>query len=376
MAGYFVDAHSHIWTTDTERYPWAAGVTAEDGSFTTPSWTAEELLTAGAEVGVRRAVLISHGGIYSFDNSYMCAALPPPCLPHTLMRVPAGRLDAAAAHPEQLRVVGAIDVEHLPPTEVAAQMRELLPRRVTGFRLERLGDKGDPSWLQSEGAVEMWRTAAETKQAVCLMMHPPDLPHVSDMCERFPDTVVVIDHMSSIGENKRFGGTGIIEPEDTAALVALARHPNVYVKVSAFYALGTGEAPYLELLPLIRALIAAFGCERLMWATDSPYQSFPPGIREGEVGPGSYAASLALVKDALDGLSERERDWLLRRTAEKVYFGDDGGERGKSSVAAVGAAATTAEAPGDERFDLTEQQLQMMATFGFLHLPVSRPDCC
>ena len=36
---------------------------------------------------------------------------------------------------------------------------------------------------------------------------------------------------------------------------------------------GTGEAPYLELLPLIRALIAAFGCERLMWATDSPYQS-------------------------------------------------------------------------------------------------------
>ena len=54
--------------------------TAEDGSFTTPSWTAEELLAAGAEVGVRRAVLISHGGIYGFDNSYMCAPPPPPCL--------------------------------------------------------------------------------------------------------------------------------------------------------------------------------------------------------------------------------------------------------------------------------------------------------
>ena len=80
MAGYFIDAHSHIWTTDIERYPWAAGVTAEDGSFTTPSWTAEQLLDAGAEVGVRRAVLISHGGIYSFDNSYMCAPPPSPCL--------------------------------------------------------------------------------------------------------------------------------------------------------------------------------------------------------------------------------------------------------------------------------------------------------
>jgi hypothetical protein len=53
----------------------------------------------------------------------------------------------------------------------------------------------------------------------------------------------------------------------------------------------------------------------------------------------------------------------------------DGGEQGKSSVAAdgtAGRAGSTTEigvGGGERQFELTEQQLQMMATFGFLHLP-------
>ena len=44
------------------------------------------------------------------------------------------RVGVTGAHPEQLRVVGAIDVETLSPAEVEAAMWELLPQRVTGFR--------------------------------------------------------------------------------------------------------------------------------------------------------------------------------------------------------------------------------------------------
>ena len=36
-----VDAHAHIWTPDTERYPLAPGFTARD--MWTPSFTAEEI---------------------------------------------------------------------------------------------------------------------------------------------------------------------------------------------------------------------------------------------------------------------------------------------------------------------------------------------
>ena len=65
MVGW-VDAHSHIWTRDVERYPLREGVELDDpaAGFTVGSWTAEELLEGGAECGVAKAVLISHGSIY------------------------------------------------------------------------------------------------------------------------------------------------------------------------------------------------------------------------------------------------------------------------------------------------------------------------
>ena len=75
--------------------------------------------------------------------------------------------------------------------------------------------------------------------------------------------------------------------EDLAALCRLARHRNTFVKVSAFYALGQKKPPYTDLGPLIRRLLDAFGRERLMWATDCPYQV------QGEH---TYSDSIELVR--------------------------------------------------------------------------------
>src|SRR5438067_1728038 len=80
-----------------------------------------------------------------------------------------------------------------------------------------------------------------------------DLHAVSAMCRRHPDTPVVIDHFA------RVGVTGKIEPADVAALCGLARHKRVRVKVSAFYALGKKKPPYVDLKPMIRQVVEAFG---------------------------------------------------------------------------------------------------------------------
>jgi predicted TIM-barrel fold metal-dependent hydrolase len=62
---------------------------------------------------------------------------------------------------------------------------------------------------------------------------------------------------------------------------------------------------------MIRTCRDHFGAERLMWASDCPFQ----------VGPGhSYRDSIALVRDRLDFLTADDRDWMLRKTAEKVFF--------------------------------------------------------
>jgi predicted TIM-barrel fold metal-dependent hydrolase len=116
---------------------------------------------------------------------------------------------------------------------------------------------------------------------------------------------VVIDHFARIGED------GQVRDADVQQLCDLARNKHAYVKVSAFYALGEKKAPYTDLVPMIRRLLDAYGPERLMWATDCPYQ-----VQEGH----TYEDSIALIRDRLDFLSAGDREWLLRKTAERVFF--------------------------------------------------------
>ena len=68
--------------------------------------------------------------------------------------------------------------------------------------------------------------------AMCHLVNPEALAAIDRMCERFPDTPVVIDHFARIGVD------GTIRARDVDALCRLARHGKTYVKLSAFYALG------------------------------------------------------------------------------------------------------------------------------------------
>jgi predicted TIM-barrel fold metal-dependent hydrolase len=83
------------------------------------------------------------------------------------------------------------------------------------------------------------------------------------------------------------------------------------VKVGAFYALGKKKAPYTDLAPLIEKVVSAFGVERCMWESDCPFQV---------VGGHTYKDSIDLVKSRLTFLSDGDREWLLRKTAERVFF--------------------------------------------------------
>jgi predicted TIM-barrel fold metal-dependent hydrolase len=274
----WIDAHSHIWTPDVERYPLAPGRTRAD--LDPPSFTTQELLRTIAPHGVTRVVLIGHSQFYLWDNTYM--------------------LDAAKAHPETFRIVGMVDDRGDDP---AARMRELAKRRVTGFRITP-GIHGRDKWLASDGMAAMWSTAVDTRQAMCCLINPEDIPDVSAMCRRFPETPVVVDHFARVGID------GEIRDRDVKALCGLAKHEQVCLKVSAFYALGNKRPPHDELGPMIRRVHEAFGPERLMWASDAPYQL---------VGENTYAASIALVRDRLDFLTDADREHLLRRTAERVF---------------------------------------------------------
>ena len=139
---------------------------------------------------------------------------------------------------------------------------------------------------------------------MCLLVNPNDLPVVDRKCEEFPDTPVVIDHMARIGKD------GPILEADIQKLCALARHKQVKVKISAFYALGKKKPPHSDLVPLVQRLYEEFGPQRLMWASDCPFQ----------IADETYEDSISFVRDRLSFLSSDDKAWVLRRTAEESFF--------------------------------------------------------
>ena len=273
----YIDAHSHIWTPDTGHYPLAAGF--RRANMDPHSFTVQELLERAQPAGVSRVVLIQMS-FYGYDNRYM--------------------VDAIKMYPGKFSGVAVIDQNAIRPE---AEMKSLKSQGVRGFRIYPK-DMPVERWLDGEGLQAMFKTGADENLNMCCLIDPNALPALSRACQKFPDTPVVIDHLC------RIGVSGTIDPAEVKALCDMARHKRVTVKVSAFYALGKKQPPYLDLVRMIKQVYQAFGPERLMWATDCPYQ----------VVEHSYQQSIDLILHGLDFLSAGDKEWILRKTAEKVFF--------------------------------------------------------
>jgi len=270
----FIDAHVHVWSDDRKAYPRATEAASNPERF-----TAEDLFAHSRPAGVTRIVLIQPGQ-YRYDNRYM--------------------LETIARHKGVFSGVAVMDPHRQDPEPA---MRALRRQGVMGFRITPGGDP--QGWLEQPAMDRMWRAAAGTGQAMCPLVNPNAIPSIDRACARHPRTRVVIDHIA------RIGADGTIRDADVQALCGLARHPNLYVKLSAFYALGQKKPPYTDLLPMIGRVFETFGPRRLMWASDGPYQTLPPH---------SYAESVALLKDRMPRLSKDDKAWLLEKTAESVFF--------------------------------------------------------
>ena len=265
-------------------------------------------MAEGAAHNVEKFVVVQHSPIHGDDNSYI--------------------LDAVERYPEQLRAVLWFDEEQLELDSIEGMMHTSQRVGGAGFRIHpKPMFSSSSTWLGTPGMKRLWDVANETKQAMCCLVNPGDLAGVEAMSRANPGTPVVIDHMARLGMAPHYGGApdgGIVDRKEEDALLRLADLPDVTVKVSAFYALGAGRPPHLELVPRIMRLVAAFGADRLMWGSDGPYQVFADAeTKERTAAFGTYGSSIELVRDHLHDLSAEDRDQLLRGTAERVFFKND-----------------------------------------------------
>jgi predicted TIM-barrel fold metal-dependent hydrolase len=277
-SGAHIDAHVHVWTPDLDKYPLAPGFKRED--MKPASFTPDQLFAHTRPEGVSRIVLIQMS-YYRADNRYM--------------------LDMIAQHSGVFSGVAIVDET---PSGVGDRMRDLAKQGVRGFRIHARNENIE-SWLGSPGMAEMWKTAADEGLNICLLINPDTLAAVNKMCLKYPKTPVVIDHFARIGMN------GTITRKELDELLHLSVHPHLSLKTSAFYALGKKTPPYTDLGRMIRECRDHFGAQRLMWASDCPFQ----------VGMGhTYHDSIALIRERLDFLSTSDKEWMLRKTAERVFF--------------------------------------------------------
>jgi L-fuconolactonase len=274
-----IDIHPHIIAGDEVRYPRAPlGGHQSDWSRTRPV-TAEQLIAAMDKCGVAKAAVVQASTCYGHDNSYVA--------------------DAVAAHPD--RFTGVFSVDVLAPN-AAERMRHWVTRGLTGMRLFTIGSTmpDQASWLDDAKTHPAWECAGELGLSICLQMSPKALAQMVNMAEWFPRVRIILDHLARpvLEDGPPYASA--------ASLVALARYPNVYLKLTprTFIEARKGKATPETFFP---KLVSAFGARRLAWGSNYPSSE------------GSLPELLSLAKSSLATLSQEDQDWIFGKTAQALY---------------------------------------------------------
>jgi predicted TIM-barrel fold metal-dependent hydrolase len=91
--------------------------------------------------------------------------------------------------------------------------------------------------------------------------------------------------------------------EAIAQSVALARYPNVSVKLSSVPSFSSEPYPFRDMNVHIRRMFDAFGPRRCYWGTDLT----------NAFAKASYRERVTHFTEELDFLSEEDKDWVMGR---------------------------------------------------------------
>jgi predicted TIM-barrel fold metal-dependent hydrolase len=152
----------------------------------------------------------------------------------------------------------------------------------------------------TEGKFEpLFRAAAREKLPLFISSHGW-AAQMDAVAARYPDLTLIIDH---IGVSQTPYSPPREQPWDRLPdLLALARYPNVHVKLCGAPLLSTGSYPYDDVWPYLDQVFAAFGSNRIMWASDYTR------LREAHLPPGDTTRRRGLLySDCLNFLRDTDR---------------------------------------------------------------------
>jgi L-fuconolactonase len=270
-----IDAHLHVWRAVPD-HPQPA-VTTVSPVCDVPLELLEQYM---AEHGVERAVLVQPL-FPGDDNSYVA--------------------DCAAAAPERFAAVCVVDPR-------AAEAPDRLDYWVSqrGCRGLRLRPRvpAEAACFGQPTTFPLWQRAERLGVVVNLLCGAEHLPTVAELAARFPGVSIAIDHL---GHPDPAAG---VDAPGFQALLALADHPRVFVKVSGQSYVSRRPYPHDDLRDMVHALYDRFGPRRLIWGSDFPHVLLKSG----------YHRALRLPERAYDFIPAADRDLLLGENARTLYW--------------------------------------------------------
>jgi len=226
---------------------------------------------------IRRTVLIQviH---YKWDNRYL--------------------VDVLRRYPDKFAGVCRVNPEDPASPD---HLREWTSQGCRGVRLSPAADTSG-NWIRGPLMQPLWQRCSELKVPMTLLLPVSRLRDVAPLIERFPEMPVVIDHMADCP---------VDDSASLAQLLAMARYPKLFVKISHMWSLSRQRYPYADAAAMVGKVRDAFGAKRLMWGTDWPIK---PELA-------SYDERVALYEQPknLPILNAEEREDVLYRTAERVW---------------------------------------------------------
>jgi predicted TIM-barrel fold metal-dependent hydrolase len=276
-----VDAHPHIYASDTERYPtiddpWEPGEPAE----------VADLKARMDAAGVERAVFIQTSTYYGWDNRYV--------------------MDSAREHAAW--ATGVVTLSPDDPSHLDVLSDAVENHGVRGLR----GSTDRDGVIGSANVRRLWSHARDLGIVVnCMVLDDLDrVPEIEQIAGELDDLPVVIDHCFMLNASnlaQRF----TLEAK-LAALERLASRANIRAKLTPGTH-GSGRVyPHEDMHDPLKRVIDYFGPDRCVWGSNFPNALWSKGT--------SYTQNLTLFTEEL-GLSESDQEAILGGTAMRLWFG-------------------------------------------------------
>lgn len=264
-----VDAQVHLWKASGPDYPWNPGAKPQ----LPEPFTIERALPLMDEAGVDRVVIVPPN--LNDNNSYA--------------------LEAVRRYPTRFAVMGRVPLQD--PKSVALLQRWKQDKGMLGVRVTFLGPQA--AWLD-DGTADWFWPAAEKNGLPVMFLAFGNVHRFGPIAQRHPGLILIIDHM---GVNTAIAKEGKLA-EKIGDAVALAKYPNVSIKMSNLVNSSLEPYPFRDLNEPLRRVFDAYGPQRCYWGTDLTNTQFTRV---------TYRQRITHFTEELTFLSESDKDWVMGR---------------------------------------------------------------